>query len=409
MTQEELARRLKCARMARRYTQADAARAIGVSRSVIAQIERGARSVSCLELDRLAALYGRDLKEFFAESFPATTPIDLLCRRYPALAGDSQALQRLAQAVAGGRQLAIWRRAVQCGTPEVPSYHLPFPSSQSMAIRQGEQVAVHERRRLGLGDTAVLRLGWLLESLGVYTDELPLPDTIPAIQFRDDEIGPVVIANQRIVQEFPGRRGLLLAAAYGSVLMDPTPQTVGGRSMARLADLRALAFASEFLMPSQVILSGLQQVGKGQKSRVQVAVPTGNGSAKQTESRSDPWSREIGLHDLVLFAAQFGVDPQSVAWKLKTLRVISPQVCAKLTHPAARSSYTAVAAALGVSSDRFTEPPQPARAFRLAVVYEAYRRGILSATQLAEAAPLIGIDADRLAKFPEIAQEPFHL
>ena len=54
--QPELARRLRAAREAAGLTQDQAASALGIARPGIAQLEKGRRSISGLELDRLAAL-----------------------------------------------------------------------------------------------------------------------------------------------------------------------------------------------------------------------------------------------------------------------------------------------------------------------------------------------------------------
>ena len=50
-------------------TQDDAAKHLGVSRPTFVQIEAGKRSVSSLELDKLAYLFGRDIREFVANEF----------------------------------------------------------------------------------------------------------------------------------------------------------------------------------------------------------------------------------------------------------------------------------------------------------------------------------------------------
>ena len=69
VTRQELSRRIRTAREACGLTQEQAAENLGVSRSAVVQIEQGKRSVSSLELDRLAHLFGRDIREFVADSF----------------------------------------------------------------------------------------------------------------------------------------------------------------------------------------------------------------------------------------------------------------------------------------------------------------------------------------------------
>lgn len=58
---QEMAARLREARESAGLTQADAATALGIPRSGVADIERGHRNVSSLELRSLARLYRRDI------------------------------------------------------------------------------------------------------------------------------------------------------------------------------------------------------------------------------------------------------------------------------------------------------------------------------------------------------------
>ena len=69
ITQQELGRRIRLARDACRMTQEEAAMHLGVSRPTFVQIEAGNRSVSGLELDKLAYRFGRDIRGFVADEF----------------------------------------------------------------------------------------------------------------------------------------------------------------------------------------------------------------------------------------------------------------------------------------------------------------------------------------------------
>ncbi|PYO36761.1 MAG: XRE family transcriptional regulator, partial [Candidatus Rokuibacteriota bacterium] len=50
-------------------TQEAVAGRLGVSRSTVAQMELGNRAVTSLELDRLATLYARDIRDFLSDDF----------------------------------------------------------------------------------------------------------------------------------------------------------------------------------------------------------------------------------------------------------------------------------------------------------------------------------------------------
>ena len=86
ITEQELAVRLRQAREAAGLTQEDVARKLGLSRSSIAQIELGNRSVSSLELDHLARLYGRSLDELLAVEFDAEATLVAIFRAEAATA-----------------------------------------------------------------------------------------------------------------------------------------------------------------------------------------------------------------------------------------------------------------------------------------------------------------------------------
>src|SRR5436305_10876386 len=77
---EELARRLRESREASGVTQDEVAGQLGLSRPAVVQLEQGNRAVAGLELDRLAHLYGRDLREFVAEEFRAEDSLMALFR-----------------------------------------------------------------------------------------------------------------------------------------------------------------------------------------------------------------------------------------------------------------------------------------------------------------------------------------
>ena len=61
--QIELGRRIRQARESCAMTQDEVAEKLGVSRSLVVQIEQGKRPISGLELQTLAYLFARDIRE----------------------------------------------------------------------------------------------------------------------------------------------------------------------------------------------------------------------------------------------------------------------------------------------------------------------------------------------------------
>lgn len=68
LTQDLLASRLRDARQAAGITQEAAATALGIPRTAVVQVEAGNRSVSTLELTRLAELYGQSVSILLADA-----------------------------------------------------------------------------------------------------------------------------------------------------------------------------------------------------------------------------------------------------------------------------------------------------------------------------------------------------
>src|SRR3989304_721973 len=79
----EIARRLRQAREEAGINQQQAADAIGVHRTAITQMEAGNRSVSTLELTRLATLYGQPVTWFLSEVNPEEEDVVVAPHRAP--------------------------------------------------------------------------------------------------------------------------------------------------------------------------------------------------------------------------------------------------------------------------------------------------------------------------------------
>lgn len=114
--QQELGRRIRLAREACRMTQEDVANHLGVSHPTFVQIEAGNRSVSGLELDKLAYLFGRDIREFVADEFQEQDALAALFRAQGDVAGQPAVMEKLRECMAIGRELTKLARLL--GLPE---------------------------------------------------------------------------------------------------------------------------------------------------------------------------------------------------------------------------------------------------------------------------------------------------
>jgi len=100
ISQHELGRRLRTAREACHMTQEDVAHHVHLSRSSIVQMELGNRAITSLELDRLAYLYGRDIRELLAEDFREDDALVVLVRRHPEVAQHDDVVEALRKCLA---------------------------------------------------------------------------------------------------------------------------------------------------------------------------------------------------------------------------------------------------------------------------------------------------------------------
>ena len=158
----ELAKRLRQAREEAGINQQKAAHAIGVHRTSITQMEAGNRSVTTLELTRLADLYGQPVTWFLSQA-ETEDVIVAMHRAGPGLKNAPESRRQI------DRCVAICREGVSLGgmlghgpRKGPPSYSEPMPQSPWEAITQGQRVADEERRRLDLGARPIADLVGLI-------------------------------------------------------------------------------------------------------------------------------------------------------------------------------------------------------------------------------------------------------
>jgi transcriptional regulator with XRE-family HTH domain len=245
ITPAELSRRLRAAREACQLTQEEVARHLEVSRSTVAQIEGGKRAVSSLELDRLAYLYGRDIRELLAESFEEEDALVALFRRHPEVSGDETMFRALRESVSLGREITNLEQllGIDRDLTAVATYLPPRPRTRMDAVRQGERVAGKERRRLGLGEAPLPDLAELLETQGIRTAQAELPENVSGLTLIEPEVGILVVSNR---SHHVLRRRFSYAHEYGHVLLDREQRGTVSRSSERdtLLEVRANAFAA---------------------------------------------------------------------------------------------------------------------------------------------------------------------
>lgn len=397
LTREELGRRIRSARESCGLTQEQLGEFAGLNRVSIGQIEAGTRSVSSLELDRIAHAVGRDIKSFFAASFVERDALAALFRSDAELAEQADLLKALQDSLALGHEMTNLERLLEIDRVQLltASYELPTPKSRWDAIQQGQKVAIEERQRLGLGVAPIGDLSELLESQGVRTGVVALPENISGLTLVDSTIGVFVVINAKHAAV---RQRFSLAHEYGHVLLDRDRAGAISRAENRsdLLEVRANAFAAEFLMPADGVAQFMLAFGKGGASRAQIAV-FDEAEAVQVEQRAAPGSQDIQLYDVAMLAHHFGASRISALYRIKNLRLIDEREFQRLKTEEDSGAGQTIANFLAAPE---APPGDSSRDdFRrrfLALALEAYRREEITRTKLAELAAMVHLGQNDL-------------
>ena len=400
ITQQELGTRIRAAREASRMTQHQVAKHLGVSRPTVVQIEAGNRSVSSLDLDKVAYLFGRDLREFVAESFQAEDTLAALFRAQPDVVEQPAAMEKmrekLRECMALGRELTNLERLVGIDRDlsAVATYTRQAPRNRWEAIQQGQRLAAEERRRLGLGSAPLPALADLLESQGVRTGLVKLPEDVSGLTLSERNIGLFVVANRA---HHHLRRRFSFAHEYAHVVVDRDRSGLVSRVSDRddLIEVRANSFAASFLMPEEGVRQFVANVGKGSPSRTYAEVFDEAGSV-DAEGRSEPGSQAVQLYDVVQLAHYFGVSRLAALYRLRNLRLASAAEFGeiKALDDAGKGRQLAELLGLPEPDDSIVRNEFHHRFLGLAL--EAYRREEISRGKLKELATMVDLTADDL-------------
>ena len=411
MDRKELGTALREARENRGISQQAAAKQVGLSRTVIAQIELGNRDVSEEELARLAAAYGRPAFVFTAATKPAHEDVlnDLL--RVAPWLSDRRSKPQIEGAIELCRATTELEAAVGRVAFRPPHYEMPSPRNLVEAIAQGDHAAAQERQRLGLGaELPIANVASLLMAQGIRTVAIDFPEEVLGIFVRHPSVGSVALANAQ--DSSPARR-LALLGAYAHVLFERgrTTMVTTPLNVDELIQRRASAFAVSFLLPAAGVLAAVAALGKGQPSRKAHTV-FGHELEKPAtaESRSAPGSQTLTYHDIATIARTFGTSYRSMTYRLLALGVLSDSEAKRLRNPTSQRAAKDYARLFGPQVRESGRRPSGgerdlelnAHVAHLAV--EAYRRRLIDAAELGSLASKLSVAGLSEAKLLELAE-----
>lgn len=400
--QPTLASRIRAAREAANLTQADLATALDIPRSAVVQIEAGNRKVSSLELERIARLVGRDIRDFLRSTFDEEEALTVLFRATtPSEGGGVPPQVRDCLAIARERRNLERLAGLERARRGAATYDLGSPGTRWDAISQGDRIAEEERQRLGLGRVPLPDIAQLIESQGVPTALIELDDDISGFTLTGNDIPALVAVNRK---HHANRQRFSFAHEYAHILLDHDTHGRVSRHSERddLREMRANAFAGAFLLPEEGVREAVAELGKGQPSRRSAAIFDGSGSsdALVAESRTEPGSQDIQLYDVMQLAERFVVSPLAMVFRLKHLRLISEPEMQRLRREDEERRIEDLRILLKLEDQGQTpmEAPPPNPRF-VGLALEVFRRGRISRIKLVELLRMAGVpdkDVDRV-------------
>jgi Zn-dependent peptidase ImmA (M78 family)/transcriptional regulator with XRE-family HTH domain len=412
--QATLGQRLREARDSCRLSQEAVADAVGIPRTALVHIEAGRRSVSTLELARLAQHYRRDISFFFADPAPvpeedalhALFRLDATFQNNPRVKediGSYMALFKLGVNLEGA--LEITRRAAP------PLYHLPDPRNTTEALQQGESVAFAERQRLGLGNWPIPDMSDLLNNLGVWASGALLPEGVSGIFLHHPSLGMAILVHYDHLRT---RKRFSYAHEYAHALLDRDKAISISRTaeQSNLCEIRANTFAAAFLMPRDGVLAFLESLDKGFPSRQTVHVTTPADFPVEALHRPAPRSQHINFQDAAELQRHFRVSHQAAVYRLKNLGILTQAECdALLAQDGEARDYLRVVYSdedmtkKEPEKDRRTGPDKELISQLAGLCVRAYRQSKISSDKLHDISEQLGFKGRDLLGLAKAAAE----
>lgn len=408
MNSSDLSRRLRDARLARGLSQQAVAEIVGVPRTAITQIEAGNRSVSTVELAKMASYYRCPVEFFLSSTREDEDILVALHRVAPGLEADSEVRDQVDRCVALCREGVTLESLLGWDRRSGPPPRDPrAPRSTGEAVTQAERVAEEERLRLNVGHGPLLDISGLIRSQGIWASGIDLPDHMSGLFLRHPSIGMAILVN---ASHPHGRKRFSFAHEYAHALFD-RDRTISISSTDNSSDQvekRANAFAAAFLLPRNGVGEILQRLDKGFRGRLgNLIYDAARDGSVEAESRSSTNAQRITYRDVAVLADRFGVSYQASVYRLRSLSHVSKVECDDLLEREELGrEYLRV---LGLRE----EHDEAARATHKRIRYrelrsevtslaiEAYCREEISRGRLLELSGLLGTDGRELLELGE--------
>ena len=397
---KRLGSRLRKVRELCGLSQGAVAHELELPRTALTNIENGNRRVSIFELTKLAEIY-KCSPSFFLEQNEESQAEDIMVvlhRVLPERMNDQENRSSVRRIVDLYREGAGLLRMLDRGIcTQIPSYAAEIKSA-AIAIQQGERVACEERRRLRLGDASIRSIAELLSEQGIWTAAADLPGSMSGLFIHNQSTGFAVLVNAAHTLE---RQRFSYAHEYAHVLFDreQSVRMTLQKNSSELAEMRANAFASAFLMPSGGVVRWLNGIGKGHPSRLsRTTFNVADDSAMETEIRPRSGSQVITCQDVAVLARRLCVSYDAAVWRLKNLSHINSAKAHTLL------SQKEIARRHMEFFDKGSQPEHPEQEFQSQLIWlavEAFRREKISRGRLLEIGKKLEVEGEQLLEMAE--------
>ena len=155
---EQVGRKLRLARKKQDMTQEEAAHVIGASRTTMVAIEKGERKIRPDELLELSIAYEQDINVFLEQSHVGNLFTDPQFRGPVELEGVLASDMEVCIDELRSLSFKYYELERLLDEPPVKKYPSEYKLGRLRPSELGEQIAIEERQRLGLGDGPISRL-----------------------------------------------------------------------------------------------------------------------------------------------------------------------------------------------------------------------------------------------------------
>ena len=317
---------LHAAREQRGLSPKEVADALGLSCADVTGMETGRRKASIAEITRLAEIYQCSPTFFFSASR------ELGKDDLPAVVHRELSELDLTLEI----KVALWRLFRLCGVGaalrevlnETIELELPNYGAQrvdvSDPVLQGEDAARKERLRLDLGNRPIKSATELIGCYGIWTAAADLPTGLSGLLVHHEYVGLVILVNRRYPHR---RRRFFYLRGFAHALFDRSGRTVVMMRQERSSDrreIRANAFAAEFLMPQEGVAEKLEEIGSGHLiPRAQMGVNPANNARTEENIDPRPVSQAATYLDAAILARHFDVNYEVAVGRLESLHYIN--------------------------------------------------------------------------------------